>query len=158
VPVKQGKGQTRAMTVDLLGLDYLGIDHLGVAVHDLDKATATYGTLLGFKITGRETLTDRGISVAFVDTGNARIELIAPLHNNSEVSKFLEKRGEGIHHICVRVADVAQTLRELAKRGAHLINSTPQPGAHGMKVAFVHPKGTHGVLLELAQLPEGGHP
>lgn len=140
-----------------MGIAYEGIDHLGVAVHNLDAAMNTYGKALGFKISGTETLEKRGIQVALVETGNARIELIAPLHENSEVSKFLKTRGEGIHHVCVRVKSVATALKELASRGAQLINTTPQPGAHGMLVAFVHPKGTHGVLLELAQHPEGKH-
>jgi len=133
---------------------YRGIDHLGIAVRDLDAAVKTYRDVLGFAVTGRERIDARGIEVAFVETGAGRIELIAPTRPDSEVSGFLEKRGEGMHHLCVRVDHVDQKLAELKAQGAKLIDSEPKPGAHGTRVAFVHPKGTNGVLLELA---EHGH-
>ena len=130
---------------------YRGIDHLGVAVRDLDAAVATYRDVLGFGITGRERLDDRGLEVAFVDTGSGRIELIAPTREGSEVSAWLEKRGEGLHHLCVAVADIDAKLAELEARGARLIDKKPKAGAHGTRVAFVHPKGASGVLLELVE-------
>lgn len=132
---------------------YLGVDHLGVVVADLAAAQATYGDVLGFPISGGETLPERGLEVRFVETGNARIELIAPTRPDSEVSGFLQKRGEGLHHVCVRVANIDRALRDLKARGAQLINETAKPGAHGTRVAFVHPKGCHGVLIELVEHP-----
>ncbi len=130
---------------------YRGIDHLGVAVRDLDAAVATYRDVLGFSVTGRERLDDRGLEVAFVDTGSGRIELIAPTREGSEVSAWLEKRGEGLHHLCVAVADIEAKLADLKARGARLIDQQPKRGAHGTRVAFVHPKGASGVLLELVE-------
>ncbi len=130
---------------------YRGIDHLGVAVRDLDAAVATYRDVLGFSITGRERLDDRGLEVAFVDTGSGRIELIAPTREGSEVSAWLEKRGEGLHHLCVAVADIDAKLADLKARGARLIDQQPKRGAHGTRVAFVHPTGASGVLLELVE-------
>ena len=88
---------------------FLGIDHVGIVVKDLEEATATYRDILGFKISGDEVLEDRGLHVSFVETGNSKLELIAPTREDSEVSRFLEKRGEGIHHICIEVRDIEET-------------------------------------------------
>ncbi len=134
---------------------FRGIDHLGVAVRDLEAAVATYRDVLGFEIKGRDHLEERGLDVAFVDTGSGRIELIAPSRQGSEVSGFLDKRGEGLHHLCVAVDDLDATLAKLVARGARLIDTKAKAGAHGSRVAFVHPKGACGVLLELV---EHGHP
>jgi len=128
-----------------------GIDHLGIAVHDLAAATETYRDVLGFAILGEETLPERGLKVQFVDTGDARIELLGATNDNSEISGFLKKRGEGIHHICVRVRDIDGAVATMKERGAHVIGDGVQSGAHGTRVAFVHPKTTHGVLLELVE-------
>lgn len=131
--------------------DYLGIDHLGIVVKNLDEATATYRDLLGFKVTGDEVLEDRGLHVSFVETGNSRLELIAPTRDDSEVSRFLEKRGEGIHHICIEVRDIEKTVEKMQKRGATIAGKGISSGAHNTRVAFLHPKGTHGVLIELVE-------
>jgi len=128
-----------------------GIDHLGVAVFDLDQAVATYCDQLGLTQEGGETLPERGIKVSFVGTGDSRIELLAATRDNSEISKFLETRGEGIHHVCLRTDNIKETLEHMKARGAKLIDTTPRPGAHGTKVAFVHPKGAHGVLIEIVE-------
>jgi len=143
-----------------MGPELLGIDHIGVVVTDLAAATRAYGDILGFPITGGETLADRVLSIRFVDTGGSRIELIAPSRDDSEVSAFLSKRGEGLHHVCVRVRDLEATLARMKSAGARLIDDTPKRGAHGRRVAFVHPKAAHGVLLELVEIPDGtdGHP
>ena len=133
---------------------FLGIDHLGIAVTDLEDATATYRDILGFEITGGESLSERGLDVRFVETGNARIELIAATRSDSEVSGFLDKRGPGIHHLCVRVSDIDTTLDEMRERGARIVGDGVQIGAHGRRVAFVHPKTTGGVLLELVEINE----
>ena len=137
---------------------FLGIDHLGVVVDDLQAAASTWGETLGFTLTGEEELPERGLAVRFVDTGGNRVELIAATREDSEVSGFLNKRGEGLHHVCVRVDDIEAALAGMKQRGARLINETPQPGAGGSRVAFLHPKGTHGVLLELVEYPQSGDP
>ena len=130
---------------------FLGIDHVGIVVKDLEEATATYRDILGFKISGDEVLEDRGLHVSFVETGNSKLELIAPTREDSEVSRFLEKRGEGIHHICIEVRDIEETVEEMQKRGATFAGKGISSGAHNTRVAFLHPKGTHGVLVELVQ-------
>ena len=132
---------------------FLGIDHLGVAVHDLEGATRLYRDVLGFAMGGGETLPERGLEVRFVDTGNARIELLGATRDDSEISGFLDKRGEGIHHVCVRVDDVDAAVAEMRGRGARIVGDGVQRGAHGTRVAFVHPKSTPGVLLELVEAP-----
>jgi len=129
----------------------VGVDHIGIAVKDLGVAKTTYEQILGFSLGHEEVLEERGISVQFVHCGTSRLELIAPNHEHSEVSKFLEKRGEGIHHICLEVKNIDFVLKVMHERGAQLIDQTPRPGANNSRVAFLHPKGTHGVLLELVE-------
>lgn len=132
-------------------VEFLGIDHLGVAVKDLEAATAVYRDVLGFEVSGSEKLEDRGLEVVFVETGNSRIELLGEINTPSEISRFLEKRGEGIHHICVRVKNIEAALEHMQKQGAQVVGEGVQRGAHNHKVAFIHPKTTHGVLLELVE-------
>jgi methylmalonyl-CoA epimerase len=134
-----------------MAITFLGIDHVGVAVKDVDAAAATYGDVLGFEVAGGERLDDRGLDVRFVNTGNSRIELIAPTRDDSEVSRFLEKRGEGIHHICIRVSNIEAAVSEITSRGGKLASNGVQLGAHGRRVAFLHPKQSHGVLIELVE-------
>ena len=137
-----------------MSFKFNGIDHIGVAVENLAVARKTYETVLGFTVSGEETLPERGLEVCFVETGNAKIELIAPTREDSEVSSFLRKRGEGIHHLCVAVDDIDGAVTQMRERGARIIGDGVQSGAKGTRVAFLHPKGTHGVLIELV---EGGH-
>ncbi len=134
---------------------FCGIDHIGIAVRDLAAAKAAY-LALGFPVSEGEGLPERGLEVVFVDTGAGRLELLAPMRPDSEISRFLAQRGEGLHHVCVRVADLDAKLAELTAHGARLIDATPRPGAHGARVAFVHPKSAAGVLLELAEQPPNG--
>ena len=135
---------------------FLGIDHLGIAVHDLEAATRLYEHVLGFAVGGGEILLERGLDVRFVDTGSARIELLGATRADSEISGFLERRGEGIHHVCVRVDDIEEAVAEMKARGARIVGDGVQRGAHGTRVAFVHPQSTHGVLLELVEASEDG--
>lgn len=137
----------------MMTFEYLGIDHLGIAVGEIDAARDLYGRILGFAISGQERLVQRGIDICFVETGNARLELLAPFTADSEIAGFLARRGEGIHHLCVRVADIESAVATLRERGARLIGEGVQAGAHGTRVAFIHPKSTHGVLLELVETP-----
>lgn len=132
---------------------FLGIDHLGIAVGDLEESTRIYQDVLGFEALGAEKLEDRGIEVRFLQTGNSKIELLGALHDQSEISGFLSKRGPGIHHICVRVDDLQAAIDHIAQEGGRIIGGGIQDGAHNTRVAFVHPKTTSGVLLELVEAP-----
>jgi methylmalonyl-CoA/ethylmalonyl-CoA epimerase len=131
---------------------FVGLDHVGVAVKNLDEAVRVYRDVLGLKFDGVHVLTERKIKVAFFSTGNqARIELLEPLSSDSTIAKFLETRGEGVQHIAIKVDDIDATLAEMKHKGATLIDEKPQIGAEGNKIAFIHPKSTKGVLLELCE-------
>jgi methylmalonyl-CoA epimerase len=130
------------------------IDHIAIAVQNLDEAIKVYKEALGLELAGEEEVPEQGVRVAFLPIGDTRLELLEPLSSESPVAKFLEKRGEGIHHICLEVEDLEKALAELASKGVKLIDEKPRLGAHGRKMAFVHPKSLHGVLLELYQKEE----
>lgn len=130
-----------------------GLDHVAIAVKDLDAAVKYYVEVLGFAPPEIEEVADQQVTTAIFGHGMGRIELICPTNPNGSVAKFLEKRGEGLHHICVEVGDLEATLASLKQKGAQLIDATPRIGAGGAKIAFVHPKGAHGVLTELRQGP-----
>lgn len=132
------------------------LDHVAIAVKDLEGALALYRDVLGLPVGGVERVEDQAVDVAFVGEEPGRIELICPFRPDTGVAKFLDRRGEGLHHVAVRVPDVAAALTELKARGVALIDETPRAGAHGTKVAFVHPKGARGVLLELVQVADAG--
>ena len=133
---------------------FAGLDHVGVAVKNLDDAVKVYRDVLGFKLEGIHVLSERKVKVAFFSTGGeSRIELLEPLGNDSPVAKFLEARGEGIQHIAVRVNDIEAVLAEFKSKGVALVDEKPKMGAEGAKIAFVHPKSTKGVLLELCERP-----
>lgn len=139
--------------------DYIGIDHIGIAVDDYDAAVSNYRDLLGFPIEREEELPERGLKVCFVDAGNAHLELLGATRDDSEISRFLEKRGSGVHHVCMRVADIETAVRGMRERGARVIGASEDSdgiskGAGGTRVAFVHPQSSHGVLLELAEIPK----
>lgn len=129
---------------------FVGMDHVGIAVKNLDEAIHVYRDLLGFKLMGVHVLAERKIKMALMSTGGeTQIELVQPLDAESTVAKFLETRGEGIHHFAIRVEDIEAALADMKKNGVTLIDETPRVGAEGKKVAFVHPKSAKGVLLEL---------
>lgn len=133
---------------------FAGVDHVGVAVRNLDEAIGVYRDVLGFKLEGVHVLTERKVRVAFFSTGDeARIELLEPLGSDSPVAKFLESRGEGVQHVAVRVKNMEAVLSELKQKGVTLIDEKPRIGAEGAKIAFIHPKSTRGVLLELYEKP-----
>ena len=130
------------------------IDHIGIAVKDLDEAIRVYRDILGFRLEGVLKLADRKVRIAFFSAGKeSRIELLEPLGSDSPVAKFLETRGEGIQHLALRVKNIEAELEDLKKKGLALIDEKPRSGAEGAKIAFVHPKSTHGVLLELVEKP-----
>ncbi|MCJ7633823.1 methylmalonyl-CoA epimerase [Candidatus Bathyarchaeota archaeon] len=130
-----------------------GVDHVGVAVKDLDEAIHVYRDILGFELEGVHTMNERMLKIAFFSLGESRIELLQPLSPDSTVAKFLETRGEGIQHLAVKVKNVEATLEEFKSKGVVLIDEKPRTGALGNKIAFVHPKSTRGVLLELVEKP-----
>lgn len=131
-----------------------GMDHVGVAVKDLDEAIKIYRDILSYKLEGIHVLTERKVKVAFFSTGGqTSIELLWPLDSESTIAKFLETRGEGIHHFAVRVKNIENALDALKKKGVSLIDEKPKQGAGGAKIAFVHPKSTKGVLMELCERP-----
>ena len=125
------------------------LDHVGHAVHDIDAGIAFYSELLGVAVAVRESLPEHRVEVAFFDLGNSSIELIAPQSGNTALTKFLDSRGEGLHHICYRVKSVDAELAILANRGVRLIDAKARNGSRNTLVAFVHPQGMRGVLVEL---------
>ena len=129
---------------------FMGVDHVGVAVKNLEEAISVYRDVLGFKLLSVHVLEERKVRVAFLFTGGeTQIELLEPLGGGSPIAKFLENRGEGVHHIAVIVDDIEEVLKDFKKRGVALVDEKPRVGAEGKKIAFIHPKSTKGVLLEL---------
>lgn len=126
------------------------LDHIGIAVRSLD-ATTIYQAL-GLEIEHVETVETQGVRTAFLSVGDSNLELLEPTSEASPIAKFIEKRGEGIHHICLRVDDIEAHLARLKEKGFRLINEAPVPGAHGCRVAFLHPAAGNGVLIELSEL------
>jgi methylmalonyl-CoA/ethylmalonyl-CoA epimerase len=133
-----------------------GLDHVAIAVKDLEAAVKYYVEVLGFPPPELEEVPEQQVRTAIFGHGLGRIELISPTTPDSGVGRFLEKRGDGLHHVCVEVADIDATLVELKAKGAQLLDQTPRTGAGGARVAFIHPKGALGVLTELRQGP--AHP
>ena len=130
------------------------IDHIAIAVRDIDEAARFYTDMLNLDLSGVEVVMEQKTKVGFLKIGESNIELVQPASEDSPLVKFLETRGPGIHHICLEVDDIQKEVEELKKRGARMIDETPRPGAHNTSVAFIHPKSSGGVLIELNQLPE----
>jgi len=131
------------------------INHIGIAVKNLAVSIPFYRDVLGMQFEGTEEVSEQKVRVAFLAVGESRIELLEPTSADSPVAKFLEKNGEGIHHIAYQVDDLVETLERLRGEGVRLIDEQPRRGAHGARIAFLHPKATGGVLTELCQ--DGGH-
>jgi methylmalonyl-CoA/ethylmalonyl-CoA epimerase len=129
------------------------IDHTAIVVRDLDEAIPRHEQLYGVKCRERHIVPEQGVEVAFLPIGDTQLELIAPLDSSSGVARFLETHGEGLHHIAVLVDDIRAELARLQAQGVRLIDTEPRANFHGL-IAFVHPKGTGGVLLELVQARE----
>jgi methylmalonyl-CoA/ethylmalonyl-CoA epimerase len=124
------------------------LDHIGIAVRSLDSAKIYED--LGLTIEHVETVETQRVKTAFLSVGDSNLELLEPTSPDSPIAKFIEKRGEGIHHICLRVDDLEAHLERLKAAGYRLINEAPVPGAHGCRVAFLHPSAGNGVLIELS--------
>jgi methylmalonyl-CoA/ethylmalonyl-CoA epimerase len=127
------------------------INHLGIATKGIDEALKFWEDALGLENVHTEVVEDQKVRVAMLPLGESRIELLEPTSEDSPISKFIEKRGGGIHHIAVEVEDIEAALAKLKREGARLIDETPRIGAEGCLVAFVHPSSANGVLLELVQ-------
>jgi methylmalonyl-CoA/ethylmalonyl-CoA epimerase len=131
------------------------ISHIGIAVDDLDRAIAIFSKILGIPASGRETIIDQKVEMAFFENGDGgrsgRIELLAAIDKSSPIARFLEKRGPGLHHLAVRVADLEEKLAVLKDDGYRLIDESPRIGAGGKKIAFIHPSAADGVLIELEE-------
>ena len=127
------------------------IDHVAIAVVDLDAAVAWYQSMFGATVAHRERVESDGVEEALLKVADSYIQLLTPLSADSPVARFLDRRGEGLHHVGYRVADVAASLATLQAEGARVIDTVPRPGSRGTTVAFVHPKAAFGTLIELVQ-------
>ncbi|MCP4250837.1 MAG: methylmalonyl-CoA epimerase [bacterium] len=127
------------------------IDHLGVAVHSIEEVAGFYRDVLGLAFEGSEEVEGQKVKVAFFTVGKVRVELLEPTAADSPIANFLDQRGPGLHHVAYRVDDLAATLAALKAAGIGLIDESPRRGAHGMMIAFAHPKSTGGVLTEFCQ-------
>jgi methylmalonyl-CoA/ethylmalonyl-CoA epimerase len=133
---------------------FMKIDHIGIATNGIDDAARFYLESLGLQIEHVEEVASQKVRVAMLPLGESRVELLEPTSDDSAISKFLGKRGPGIHHIAVQVQDIRASLAELKEKGARLIDEEPRTGAGGCLVAFIHPSSTGGVLLELVEHPQ----
>jgi len=129
------------------------VDHLGIAVRSLEHRLGFWAESLGLEVGGIETVDREGVKVAFLPAGRTRIELLEPLDDTSPVARFIERHGEGIHHLTLEVADIDDAVQRLRGGGVEVIGDAPRPGAGGTRVAFLHPRSTGGVLLELVEHP-----
>lgn len=127
------------------------LDHIGVAVKSIEESMQVYTEILGLKVTDIETVEEQKVRTAFIPVGESKIELLESTSPDGPIAKFIEKRGEGIQHIALRVDDLKQKLEELKQKGVRLIDENPRIGAGGAKIAFIHPKATKGILIELCE-------
>ena len=129
----------------------LKVDHIGIAVSNLEESLKFYTEVLGLKSEGTEVVEEQKVKVAFLPCGDSEIELLESTSPDGPIAKFIEKNGEGIQHIALRVENIEEALAELKEKGVRLIDEKPRYGAGGASIAFVHPKATKGVLLELSE-------
>ena len=127
------------------------IDHIGVAVKSIDKSLHIFRDALGIECIGEETVKDQNVKVAFLPVGESEIELLESTSPEGNIAKYIEKRGEGIHHIAFKVDNLSTLLKDLHKKGIKLIDREPRIGAGGTQIAFLHPKSTNGILVELCE-------
>jgi len=128
-----------------------GIDHLGIAVKNMDDGKIFWSDILGLEFAGKETVEAQKVTTGFMPVGESEIELLESTSPDGPVAKYIEKKGEGIQHVAFRVDNIEQALQELKDKGVRLIDEKPRKGAGGAKIAFLHPKATAGVLVELCQ-------
>ncbi len=129
----------------------LKIDHLGVAVNRIEEGRNFWSNILGLEFEGTETVSQQKVTTAFFPVSESEVELLESTAADGPVAKFIEKKGEGIHHVAFRVENLEKALEELKQKGVKLIDEKPRQGAGGAKIAFLHPKATHGILVELCE-------
>jgi|TARA_B100000676_G_scaffold95828_1_gene95756 methylmalonyl-CoA/ethylmalonyl-CoA epimerase len=129
----------------------IGVEHIGIAINDLEKDAPFWSKVLGIEQTKTEDVDDQGVITDIYDTGRGKIELLLSKYPDSPIGKFLKKRGPGIHHICLQVEDIEESIKVLKKHGIETIGDKSSIGAEGFKVIFIHPRSTGGVLVELAE-------
>lgn len=127
------------------------IDHIGIAVSNLDEARRLYEEVFGLEVSGTEVVEEQKVKVAFIPTGNSKIELLESTDPDGPVAKFIEKKGQGIQHLALKVENLAEALEEVRGKGIRVIDEKPRYGAGGARIAFLHPKDTNGVLIELCE-------
>lgn len=127
------------------------VDHIGIAVKDLDEALKFYQGVLGMGLQGVEVVEEQKVKVAFLPIGDTEVELLESTDKEGPIAKYIEKKGEGIQHIAYRVDNIEEAIEEMKSKGIKMIDEKPRYGAGGAKIAFLHPKSTHGVLIELCQ-------
>jgi methylmalonyl-CoA/ethylmalonyl-CoA epimerase len=135
----------------MTGMLLTEIDHVAIAVHDLEAAIAYYRDTFGAEVDHREVVESDGVEEALLKVADSYVQLLTPTRPDSPVAKYLERRGEGLHHVGYRVDDCAVALEAVRDQGGRLIDEAPRPGSRGTTVAFVHPKGAFGTLIELVQ-------
>ena len=128
-----------------------GLKHVGIAVNNIDEAVKVFVNTLGLKHEKTITLEERKLKIALLEAGETKIELLEPMDKEGTIAKFLQNRGEGIHHIAFKVTDIENMLQQLKSKGVTLIDEMPRKGAEGGKIAFIHPKSTKNVLIELCE-------
>lgn len=129
------------------------LDHIAIAVPDMEAAIARFVDDLGIELAGREDVPSESTSTAFLPIDGTKIELIHPIEGEGPVAAYLEKRGGGLHHLCFETDDIEGDMAMLKEKGYRFLSDAPKPGAHGTRVAFIHPKSCGGVLIELAEHP-----
>jgi methylmalonyl-CoA/ethylmalonyl-CoA epimerase len=129
----------------------LKVDHIGIAVRSIEDTKKLYHELLGLEYAGHETVAEQKVTTAFFPVGDTEVELLESTSPDGPIAGFLEKRGEGVQHIAFRVANIEEAIAELKAKGIRMIDEKPRMGAGGAKIAFLHPKSTYGVLIELSE-------
>jgi methylmalonyl-CoA/ethylmalonyl-CoA epimerase len=127
------------------------IDHIGIAVKNLEETLKFYGDVLGIKCVSQEVVEEQKVKVAFLPVGDTEVELLESTSEDGPIAKFIEKKGEGIQHIAFKVDNIEEAIRELEEKGVRMIDEKPRYGAGGARIAFLHPKSTSGVLIEISQ-------
>jgi methylmalonyl-CoA/ethylmalonyl-CoA epimerase len=130
------------------------INHIAIAVNNLEEAAGFYQTVMGLTLSGIEVVAAQKTKVGFFKIGESNIELVQPAEPDSPLVKFLETKGQGIHHICLEVDDIEAEVKTFLEKGATMVDQKPRPGAHNTRVAFVHPKSSGGILIELCEFPK----
>lgn len=137
-----------------MGVELSHIEHIGIAVSDLDASIKYYEGVLGLKCYAIEEVKDQKVRTAFFKLGQTKIELLESTDPEGPIGKFIEKRGQGVHHLAFAVKDIEGALQDLDQKGVQLIDKAPRKGAEGLDIAFLHPKSTHGVLMEICADPK----